>query len=326
MTTRALITGISGQDGSYLTEQLLERGIEVHGIVRPSSNFTDSRLEHIYVDPHDKDAKLFTHLGDVGTGGQLADLINDLKPDYIYSLAAQSHVKRSFDMPEYTCDIVGLGTVRLLEAVRKAKLRTRIYFASSSEIFGNQPAPQNESTPFEPRSPYACAKVFAHQMCKNYREGYSMFISCGILYNHESPRRLPTMVTRKITIAVAMIKKGLQSKLYLGNIKARRDWGYAPEYTECMVRLLELDRPYDIVIGTGESHSVEEFLGEAFGYVDLDWHDYVVIDQKYFRPTEVDYLMADSTKAQQLIGWNPKVKFKELVKIMVDADLKALDK
>jgi GDPmannose 4,6-dehydratase len=322
---RVFISGISGQDGSYLAEQLLAKGAEVHGLIRPASTFTDERLKNIYVDPHVPNAKFFTYYGDMATGGQLSDLLNEIKPDEIYNLASQSHVRRSFDMPEYTSDITGLGTLRLLEAIRKSKIKSRMYQASSSECFGNAPAPQNEETPFNPRSPYACAKTFAHQMCAIYREGYGMFISCGILFNHESPRRLPTMVTRKTTLAIANILAKKQDKLYLGNLEAKRDWGFAPEYCECMIRMLEQDKPDDFVVGTGETHSVRELLDAAFGYVNLDWHDYVEIDPTYFRPTEVDILCADARKAKKVLDWEAKVKFKELVRIMVDADIKLIN-
>lgn len=324
MTTKAFISGVTGQAGSYLAEQLLARGYEVHGIIRPASTFTDSRLKQIYIEPHEANARFFTYYGDLLIGGQLTDLLYDIKPDEIYNMAAQSHVRRSFDMPEYTADVVGLGTLRLLEAVRRAKIKTKICQASSSEMFGNMPAPQSEETPFQPRSPYACAKVFAHQNCINYREGYGMFISCAIMFNMDSPRRLPTAVTKKITMAVANILANKQDKLYLGNLEAKRDWGLASEYTEAMWLMLQQDKADDFVIGTGESHSVREFLDEAFGYVNLDWHDYVVIDQKYFRPTEADNLCADARKAEKILGWKPKVTFKELVRIMVDADRKEI--
>ncbi len=322
---KIFITGLTGQDGSYLAEQLLAKGHTVYGIIRPSSSFNDERLKNIYVDPHMPNAKFFTYYGDMATGGQLSDLLNEIKPDEIYNLASQSHVRRSFDMPEYTSDITGLGTLRLLEAIRKSKIRTRMYQASSSECFGNAPAPQNEDTPFNPRSPYAIAKCFAHQMCSIYREGYGMFISCGILFNHESSRRLPTMVTRKTTLAIANILAGKQKKLYLGNLNAKRDWGFASEYCEVMQLMLQQDKPDDFVVGTGEAHSVRELLDEAFGYVNLDWHDYVEIDPTYFRPTEVDVLCADARKAKRILGWEAKVKFKELVRIMVDADRKLIN-
>lgn len=321
---KIFITGITGQCGSYLAEQLLANGAEVHGIIRASSSFNDERLKNIYVDPHILDAKFFTYYGDMTTGGQLSDLLNEIKPDAIYNMAAQSHVRRSFDMPEYTGEVVALGTVRLLEAVRKAKIKTKIYQSSSSEMYGNAPAPQNEETPFYPRSPYAVAKYYAHRICDIYREGYGMFISCGIMFNTESPRRMPTMVTRKITLAVANILAGKQNKLYLGNLDAKRDWSFCPEATMAMQLMLEQDKPMDIVIGTGETHSVREFLDEAFGYVNLDWHDYVEIDPTYYRPTEVDVLCADPSKAKKVLGWEAKVKFKELVRIMVDADRKLI--
>lgn len=321
---RAFLTGTTGQCGSYLAEQLLAKGWEVHGLIRASSSFNDERLKNIYVDPHIPDAKFFTYYGDMTTGGQLSDLLNEIKPDWIFSLAAQSHVRRSFDMPEYTGEVVALGVVRLLEAVRKAKIKTKILHASSSEMFGNAPAPQNEQTPFNPRSPYACAKTYAHWVCNNYREGYGMFISCAIMFNNESPRRLPTMVTRKTTLAIANILAGKQKRLYLGNLDAKRDFGYSPEFTTAMQLMLEQDKPDDIVLGTGEAHSIKELLDEAFGYVNLDWHDYVEIDPTYFRPTEVDVLCADARKAKRVLGWEAKVKFKELVRIMVDADRKLI--
>lgn len=322
MSTRsALITGITGQDGSYLAELLLTKGYEVHGLIRRSSTFNTDRIEHIYVDPHEPGARLFLHYGDLNDGGQLSNLIYNIQPDEIYHLGAQSHVRVSFDMPEYTGDITALGTTRLLEAVRRSGIKTKFYQASSSEMFGAAPPPQNEKTPFYPRSPYAAAKVYAYWMTVNYREGYNMFACNGILFNHESPRRGETFVTRKITRAGVRIKLGLQKKLYLGNLEAKRDWGYAKEYVETMWLMLQQDSPDDYVIATGETYSVKEFLEEAFAYLDLDWKDYVEIDQRYFRPTEVEVLIGDVTKARQKLRWEPKVKFKELVKIMVDADL-----
>ena len=323
---KAFLTGITGQDGSYLAELLLSKGFEVHSLIRRASTFNTKRIDHILQDEHESGVRLFTHYGDLETGGQLTDLLYDIKPDYIFNLGAQSHVRVSFDMPEYTSDIVGLGVTRLLEATRRAKLRCRIYQASSSEQFGNMPPLQSEKTSFAPRSPYACSKVYAHNMCVNYREAYDMFISCGILFNHESPRRMETAVTRKITMAVARILKGQQKHLYLGNLEAKRDWGYAPDYVEAMLMMLEQDLPDDYVVGTGESYSVKDFLDEAFGYVNLDWHDYVKFDERYLRPTEVDFLQADAKKAKNKLRWQPKTTFQELVKIMVDADIKELER
>ena len=323
----ALITGITGQDGSYLAELLLSEGYEVHGVIRRSSTFNTRRIDHLYRDPHGNGGKprLFLHYGDMGATDTLLDVIYTTKPDEIYHLAAQSHVRVSFDMPEYTGDITGLGTTRILEAIRKSKIDSRFYQASSSELFGSAKPPQNENTPFQPRSPYAAAKLYAYWMTVNYREGYGMYSVNGILFNHESPRRGETFVTRKITRAVASIKAGLQEKLFLGNLDAKRDWGYAPEYLEMMHMLLQQDSPDDYVIGTGEAHSVRDFLDEAFGYADMDWHKYVEIDPRYFRPTEVDYLLCDPTKAKTKLGWEPKIKFHELVRIMVDADLELLN-
>ena len=323
----ALITGITGQDGSYLAELLLSEGYEVHGVIRRSSTFNTRRIDHLYRDPHGNGEKprLFLHYGDMGATDTLLDVIYTTKPDEIYHLAAQSHVRVSFDMPEYTGDITGLGTTRILEAIRKSKLNCRFYQASSSELFGSAKPPQNENTPFQPRSPYAAAKLYAYWMTVNYREGYGMYSVNGILFNHESPRRGETFVTRKITRAVASIRAGLQDKLFLGNLDAKRDWGYAPEYLEMMHLLLQQDEPDDFAIGTGEAHSVRDFLDEAFGYVGMDWHKYVEIDPRYFRPTEVDYLLCDPTKARTKLGWEPKIKFHELVRIMVDADLELLN-
>jgi len=323
----ALITGITGQDGSYLAELLLSEGYEVHGVIRRSSTFNTRRIDHLYRDPHGNGEKprLFLHYGDMGATDTLLDVIYTTKPDEIYHLAAQSHVRVSFDMPEYTGDITGLGTTRILEAIRKSKINSRFYQASSSELFGSAKPPQSESTLFQPRSPYAAAKLYAYWMTVNYREGYGMYSVNGILFNHESPRRGETFVTRKITRAVASIRAGLQDKLFLGNLDAKRDWGYAPEYLEMMHLLLQQDAPDDYAIGTGEAHSVRDFLDEAFGYVGMDWHKYVEIDPRYFRPTEVDYLLCDPTKAKTKLGWEPKVKFHELVRIMVDADLELLN-
>jgi GDPmannose 4,6-dehydratase len=324
--TKALITGITGQDGSYLAELLLSKGYEVHGLIRRASTFNTQRIEHIYHDPHGNGEKvdLYLHYGDLANAGNLVDLVYSVRPDEIYHLAAQSHVRVSFDLPEYTGDVTGLGTMRILEAIRKSGLPARFYQASSSEMFGAAKPPQNEDTPFQPQSPYAAAKVYAYWVTRNYREGYKLFASNGILFNHESPRRGETFVTRKITRAVAAILAGRQKKLYLGNLDARRDWGYAPDYVAAMWKMLQHDTPGDFVIGTGEAHSVREFLDEAFGYVNLDWHDYVEIDPRYFRPTEVDYLMADPSKSRGAFGWEPRVFFKDLVRVMVDADLELL--
>jgi len=321
---RALITGITGQDGSYMAELLLAKGYEVHGLIRRASTFNTERIDHIYQDPHEPDARLFLHYGDLANGEQLSNLIYNIKPDEIYHLGAQSHVRVSFDMPEYTGDVTGLGTTRILEAIRRSGIKTKFYQASSSEMFGDSPPPQNENTPFKPRSPYAAAKVYAYWMTANYREGYNLFACNGILFNHESPRRGETFVTRKITRAVVHILAGKQDKLYLGNLKAKRDWGYAPEYVETMWLMLQQDEPADYVIGTGENHSVQEFVEEAFAYVDLDWKEYVEIDPRYFRPTEVEFLLADPAKAKKKLGWEPKVTFKELVKIIIDADMEAI--
>ena len=322
---KALITGITGQDGSYLAELLLSKGYEVHGLIRRASTFNTHRIDHIYKDPHNKNGvNLRLHYGDVAAAGNLVELIYNIQPDEIYHLAAQSHVRVSFDLPEYTGDVTGLGTMRILEAIRKSGQKTRFYQASSSEMFGSALPPQNEDTPFEPQSPYAAAKVYAYWVTRNYRQGYEMYASNGILFNHESPRRGETFVTRKITRALAAIKAGKQNNLYLGNLDAKRDWGYAPDYVAAMWKMLQHGSPDDFVIGTGESHSVREFLDEAFGYVDMDWNEYVRIDPRYFRPTEVDYLMADPSKASELFGWEPRVFFKDLVRIMVDADLELI--
>jgi GDPmannose 4,6-dehydratase len=319
---KALITGITGQDGSYLAELLLSKGYEVHGLIRRSSTFNTRRIDHIYSDPHlGGKVHLHLHYGDISIGETLLDIIYNIKPEEIYHLAAQSHVRVSFDMPEYTGEITGLGATRILEAIRKSKIQTRFYQASSSEMFGAAKPPQNEHTPFEPRSPYAAAKVYAYWLARNYREGYGMFATNGILFNHESPRRGETFVTRKITRALAQIKAGKQKELFLGNLDAKRDWGYAAEYVEAMWKMLQLEKADDFVVGTGESHSVREFLDEAFGYVGLNWQDYVKIDPRYFRPTEVDYLLADPERSQRILDWKPKVKFHELVRIMVDADM-----
>jgi len=321
---KALITGITGQDGSYLAEFLLAKGYEVHGLIRRSSTFNTRRIDHLYVDPHDPGARFFLHYGDLSDSGQIGHLIYNLQPEEIYHLAAQSHVRVSFDMPEYTGDVTGLGVTRLLEAIRRSGIATRFYQASSSELFGSAPPPQQEETPMLPRSPYAVAKLYAYWMVRNYREAYGLFAVNGILFNHESPRRGETFVTRKITRALARIKLGLQRKLYLGNLEARRDWGYAPDFVEVMWLMLQQDTPEDYVIATGEAHSVREFLDEAFSYAGLDWRDYVEIDSRYFRPTEVDFLLGDASKARRRLGWQPRVNFQELVRLMVDADLQAL--
>ena len=346
---RALITGITGQDGSYLAELLLSKGYEVHGLIRRASTFNTERIDHLYQDPHNPNARLFLHYGDLSDSGQITNLIYNIQPDEIYHLAAQSHVRVSFDMPEFTGDITGLGTTRLLEAVRRSGIKTKLYQASSSEMFGDALPPQNEETHFRPRSPYAAAKVYAYWMTVNYRNGYNMFACNGILFNHESPRRGETFVTRKITRAVANIVAGKQKRLYLGNLEARRDWGFAPEYVVCQWLMLQQDNPSDYVIGTGESHTVREFVELSLKHVgvELEWKGrgvdekgivrsltsdlqhptainigdiLIEIDPRYFRPTEVDFLRADITKAQKKLGWTPKVTFQELVKIMVDSD------
>jgi len=322
---KALITGITGQDGSYLAELLISKGYEVHGLIRRASSFNTQRIDHIYRDPHNgENVHLYLHYGDMANTGNLVDLIYNVKPDEIYNLAAQSHVRVSFDLPEYTGDITGLGTMRLLEAIRKSGQKACFYQASSSEMYGSAPPPQNEETPFQPQSPYAAAKVYAYWVTRDYRQGYGLFACNGILFNHESPRRGETFVTRKITRALAAIKVGKQDRLFLGNLEAKRDWGYAPDYIAAMWKMLQHGEPGDYVIGTGEAHSVQEFLDEAFGYVNLDWHDYVHIDPRYFRPTEVDFLLSDPSRARRDLGWEPRVFFKDLVRIMVDADLEWL--
>ncbi len=322
---RALLTGLTGQDGSYLAELLLEKGYEVHGIIRRSSSFNTGRIEHLYRDPHEEGTRLFSHYGDLADPVALTRLIYELQPHEIYNLGAQSHVRVSFDIPEYTFDVTGAGTLRLLEAIRESEVKTRFYQASSSEIFGSSPPPQNEATPFHPRSPYAVAKVAAYWSTVNYRESYDMFAVNGILFNHESPRRGETFVTRKITRAVARIKAGLQDKLYMGNLDAERDWGYAPDFVEAMWLMLQADEPDDYVVATEEKHSVREALEIAFGRVGLDPDRYVEIDPRYFRPAEVDSLLGDASKAREKLGWEPKVKFRELIELMVDADVAALD-
>jgi len=321
---RALITGISGQDGSYLAELLLEKGYEVHGIVRRSSSFNTERIDHLYQDPHESGTRLFTHYGDLGDAVALTKLLYELQPEEIYNLGAQSHVRVSFDIPEYTFDITAAGTLRLLDAMRESGVKARFYQASSSEMFGAAPPPQSESTPFHPRSPYGVAKVASYWATVNYREAYEIFAVNGILFNHESPRRGETFVTRKITRAVARIAAGLQDKLYLGNLDAQRDWGYAPDYVEAMWLMLQADHPEDFVIATGETHSVREAVEIAFARQGLDPDEHVEIDPRYYRPAEVDALLGDASKAREELGWEAKVKFRELVELMVDADVAAL--
>jgi len=355
MTKKALITGITGQDGSYLAELLLEKGYEVHGLIRRSSTFNTERIDHIYTDPHDLKSKLFLHYGDLNDGGQLSNLIYNIQPDEIYHLAAQSHVRVSFDMPEFTGDVTGIGTTRMLEAIRRSKIKTRFYQASSSEMFGDAPPPQNEETPFRPRSPYGAAKAYSHWMVRNYREGYGMFAVNGILFNHESPRRGETFVTRKITRAIARIKYGLEKKLFLGNLEAKRDWGYAGDYVEAMWLMLQQPEPDDYVIATGETHSVREFVNQAFQHagIEIEWRGsgpaekgivksvasylqppasnlnvgdvLIEIDPRYFRPLEVEFLQGDASKARRKLGWKPKIGFRDLVQMMVNADIKALE-
>ncbi len=317
---KALITGITGQDGSYLTELLLLKGYEIHGLIRRSSTFNTARIDHIYQDPHVPDTRLYLHYGDLSVSGQLTDLVYSVQPDEIYHLGAQSHVRISFDMPEYTGDITGLGTVRLLEAIRKTGVKAKFYQASSSEMFGAALPPQNEMTPFNPQSPYAVAKVYSYYIAKNYRKAYNIFACNGILFNHESPRRGETFVTRKITRAASRIKLGLQDKLYLGNLEAKRDWGFAGDFVEAMWLILQQDKPDDYVIATGETHSVREFAEKVFQKLDLEYKEHVVIDQKYFRPAEVDCLQGDSRKARKNLGWEPKVTFDQLIDMMIEAD------
>jgi GDPmannose 4,6-dehydratase len=322
-TKRALITGITGQDGSYLAELLLAKGYEVHGIIRRSSSFSTARIDHLYQDPHDPGVRLRLHYGDLSDSSSLITTLNQVKPDEVYNLGAQSHVKVSFEMPEFTADTAAMGALRLLEAARFADWPIRYYQAGSSEMYGGAvETPQSERTPFHPRSPYAVSKVFAHWMTAEYREAYGLFAANGILFNHESPRRGPTFVTRKVTRAVAAIVKGTQKRLFLGNLDARRDWGYAPEYVEAMWRMLQVDVPDDFVIATGEMHTVREFVDEAFSLVGLDWKDYVDIDLQYLRPTEVDELCGDASKATQILGWRPQTHFSELVRIMLESDLR----
>jgi len=317
---KALITGVTGQDGSYLAELLLKKGYEVHGVVRRSSSFNTERLESIYQDPHAENYRLRLVYGDLDDASSLNRIFESVRPDEIYNLGAQSHVRVSFDVPEYTCNTVGMGTLRLLDAMREIVPKSRFYQASSSEMFGSAKPPQNEDTAFQPQSPYACAKVFAHQLCQNYRAAYGLFISCGILFNHESPRRGVPFVTRKITRAAARIKHGLEKKLFLGNLEAKRDWGFAGDYVDAMWLMLQHEKADDFVIATGESHSVKECLEVAFGTVGLNWQDHVEIDPRYFRPTEVDHLLGDASKAKKALGWDPKVRFRELIEMMVHAD------
>ena len=322
---KALITGVTGQDGSYLAELLLHKGYEVHGVIRRASSFNTGRLDPIYRDPHESGVRFLMHYGDLSDSGSLVNLIRELQPDEIYHLGAQSHVKVSFEIPEYTSDTTGMGTVRMLEAIRASGVETRFYQAGSSEMFGAAPPPQNEDTPFYPRSPYGVAKVFAHWMTVNYREAHGLFACNGILFNHESERRGETFVTRKVTRAVARIKAGIQDKVYLGNLDAKRDWGYAKEYVEAMWLMLQQDEPDDYVIATGEAHTVREFCELAFSHAGLDWQDHVEIDPQYMRPSEVDFLLGDPSKATSQLGWKPQTSFEELGRLMVDADIQQLD-
>lgn len=324
---KALITGITGQDGSYLAELLLDKGYEVYGLIRRSSSFNTKRIDHIYQDPHERGARLHLVFADLADSSSIFSVLSDIRPDEVYNLAAQSHVKVSFDIPEYTADVTGTGTVRLLEAIHKLGLKSKFYQASSSEMFGKVlEVPQTETTPFYPRSPYGAAKVYSYWITKNYRESYGMFACNGILFNHESPRRGETFVTRKITKAVANIQAGLQDKLYLGNLDSKRDWGYAKDYVEAMWLMLQQDEPDDYVVATNETHTIKEFLEESFSHVGLDWKDYVEIDSKYFRPAEVDLLIGDYSKAKEKLGWEPKTRFKELAQLMVDSDIAELKK
>ncbi len=318
---KAFLTGITGQDGSYLTEFLLAKGYEVHGLIRRASTFNTDRIDHLYRDFHDPNARLFLHYGDLNVSGQLMDLLASIRPDEIYHLGAQSHVRVSFDMPEYTADVTGLGTLRMIEAIRKTGISTRFYQASSSEMFGAAPPPQNEKTVFQPRSPYAAAKVFSYHIVQNYRDAYGLYLTNGILFNHESPRRGETFVTRKITRAAAQIKLGLKETLYLGNLDAKRDWGFAGDFVEAMWLMLQQDRPDDFVIATGETHSVREFTQKVFSKLDLDYEKHVKVDPRYFRPTEVDVLLGDASKAKNILGWEPKVSFDQLIDMMIDSDL-----
>ena len=321
---KALVTGVTGQDGSYLVEFLLSKGYEVHGIIRRASTFNTKRIDHIYVDPHEPNARFFLHYGDLSDSEQIYDILFNLKPNEVYHLGAQSHVKVSFSMPEYTGNVTALGTVRILESIRRSGNHTKFYQASSSEMFGRAPSPQNEESKFSPTSPYAVAKLYAYWITKNYRMGYGMFACNGILFNHESPRRGETFVTRKITMAIANIIAKKQKFLYLGNIEPKRDWGYSPEYVEVMWSILQQNKPDDFVVGTGEQHSVKEFVNEAFSYAGLNCEKHVKTDMKYFRPTETEDLSADSSKIKKAMGWKPNVRFKDLVKIMVDADMRKI--
>jgi GDPmannose 4,6-dehydratase len=323
---KAFVTGITGQDGSYLTEFLLNKGYEVHGLIRRSSSFNTDRIDHLYHDSHTPDTRLFLYYGDLSVSGQFMDLLHSIKPDEIYHLGAQSHVRVSFDLPEYTGDVTGLGTLRILESIRKTGIKTRFYQASSSEMFGAAPPPQNESTPFQPRSPYAAAKVYSYYITRNYRDAYGIFAANGILFNHESPRRGETFVTRKITRAATQIKLGLKDKLYLGNLDAKRDWGYAGDYVEAMWLMLQQDKPDDFVVATGETHSVKEFMERVFSKLDMDYKKYVAIDKRYFRPTEVDALLGDASKAKKVLGWRPKVSFDMLIDMMIKADMEMAKK
>ena len=323
---KALITGITGQDGSYLAELLLNKGYAVHGLIRRASTFNTERIDHLYKDFHDPAARIHLYYGDLSVSGQLTDLLHDIQPDEIYHLGAQSHVRVSFDMPEYTGDVTGLGTLRLLEAIRKTGIKTKFYQASSSEMFGAAPPPQNELTPFQPQSPYAAAKVYAYYIVRNYRDAYKLFACNGILFNHESPRRGETFVTRKVTRAATRIKLGLQDKLYLGNLDAKRDWGFAGDYVEAMWLMLQQEKPDDLVIATGETHSVKEFVERVFRKLDLDYQKHVIIDPKYFRPTEVDVLLGDSSKAKNILGWKPRVGFDQLIDMMIEADMEQAGK
>ena len=324
MPKRVLITGVTGQDGSYLAEYLLSQNYEVHGLIRKASTFNTGRINHLYRDPHESTTRFFLHYGDITDGASTMSILQDIEPSEVYHLAAQSHVRVSFELPTYTGYVTGIGATSLLEAIRKTDIETRFYNAASSEMFGSSPPPQNEDTPFHPRSPYAAAKVYSYWITVNYRESYGMHASNGILFNHESPRRGETFVTRKITRALAGILSGTEETLYLGNLKAKRDWGYAPEYVMGMVDILRLNEPEDIVLGTGTSHSVEDFLTYSFEYVNLDWHDHVKMDPRYLRPAEVDHLASDPSKAKRLINWAPQIQAPELAKVMIDHDMKIL--
>jgi GDPmannose 4,6-dehydratase len=323
---KAFLTGITGQDGSYLAEFLLNKGYEVHGLIRRSSSFNTERIDHLYRDFHDTDTRLFLHYGDLSVSGQLMDLLHSIQPDEIYHLGAQSHVRVSFDMPEYTGDVTGLGTLRILEAIRKTGIKTKFYQASSSEMFGAASPPQSENTIFQPRSPYAAAKVYAYYIVQNYRDAYGLFATNGILFNHESPRRGETFVTRKITRAATQIKLGLKNKLFLGNLEAKRDWGFAGDFVEAMWLMLQQDKPDDFVIATGETHSVREFTEKVFSKLDLDYNKYISVDPRYFRPTEVDVLLGDASKAKKALGWKPKITFDALIDMMIATDMELAKK